>query len=236
MRAVYPTVMLVGLFLGLMVAVQFRLAREIERTVPVQRIQKLTAEVMAAQKERDQMQARVARLREEFDAATARTALKPLKEELTRYQIEAGLIPVSGPGIEITLSDSNAVLQAGQNPNLYVIHDEDVLRVLNELRAAGAEVLAINGERLVSTSEIRCVGPTILVNKATRIAAPFKITAIGDPDTMINALRMRGGVVDTLEQFYQIQVSIRTPPEVIIPSNRGKRELVYARPVREEKR
>ncbi|MCL6559007.1 MAG: DUF881 domain-containing protein, partial [Firmicutes bacterium] len=118
-----------------------------------------------------------------------------------------------------------------ENPNLYVLHDEDVLRVLNELRAAGAEVMAINGERLLSTSEVRCIGPTILINKAKRLAAPFVITAIGDPDTMANALKMRGGVIDTLQQFWGIQVSIRKLSQVTVPAYKGSRVFTYARTV-----
>ena len=181
------------------------------------------------------MQQRVAGLRAELDAATAQTGLAPLRKKLERYRIEAGLVPVSGPGVEVTLNDSNAALQPGQNPNLYVLHDEDVLRVLNELRAAGAEVLAINGERVLSTSEVRCIGPAILVNKTMRKTAPFVITAIGDPKTLTNSLKMPGGVVDTLQRFWGIQVSIREMAQVTIPAYKGSREFEYARPAEEAK-
>lgn len=223
--------LLVALFLGVMLAVQFRLSRDIERTVPIQRVQRLTTQVASARKERDKFQIRVAGLRDELDAVTTQAGLKPLKEKLVQYRIEAGLIPVTGPGVEVSLNDSNTALQPGQNPNLYVLHDEDVLRVLNELRAAGAEVMAINGERLLSTSEVRCIGPTILVNKVRRVAAPFVITAIGEPDTMISALKMRGGVVDTLQQFWGIQVSVKRLNQVTIPAYRGSRVFTHAREV-----
>ncbi|RDV82908.1 DUF881 domain-containing protein [Ammonifex thiophilus] len=214
-------------------AVQMRLAQEIARTVPIQRINTLMAEVQAARKERDQLQSEVNRLQQELDAVTNQEGLKELKTELNSYRIEAGLVAVTGPGVEVTLNDSTLIPKPGQNPNLYVLHDEDILRVLNELKAAGAEVLAINGERLVATSEVRCAGPTILVNKTKRLAAPFVITAIGNPDTMINALNMRGGVVDTLRQFWGIQVSIKKLPEVTIPAYKGSRRFEYAHPVRE---
>jgi len=234
-RTIHFTVLLVTLFLGLLVAVQFRIHRDIERTVPIQRLKRLTAEVKAARAERDRLQAQVAELRSELDAATAQKGLDRLKRTLREYQLEAGMVAASGPGIEVVLNDSNTALQPGQNPNLYVLHDEDLLRVLNELKAAGAEVLAINGERLLSTSEVRCSGPTILVNKSKRLAAPFKITAIGDPDTMISALKMRGGVVDTLQQFWGIQVSIRKLTQVTVPAYAGSYSYLYARPYREVK-
>lgn len=226
--------MLVALFMGLMIAVQFRLYREIQQTVPIQRVQRLMAEVQAARKERDDLQNRVAGLRNELDAATAQTGLQPLKKKLDRYQIEAGIVPVSGPGIEVVLDDSNVSLQPGQNPNLYVIHDEDILRVLNELRVAGAEVLAVNNERVLANTEVRCIGPSILVN-TKRLAAPFRITAVGDPDYLASALTMRGGVVDTLQQFWGIQVSIKKMDQVIIPAFKGSQKYVHARPYLEGK-
>ncbi|MGQ9513201.1 DUF881 domain-containing protein [Thermodesulfitimonas sp.] len=235
MRTIHLTILLVTLFLGLLLAVQFRIYQDIERTVPIQRVQKLTAEVRAARAERDRLQAQVNSLRAELDAATAQKELQPLKSKLRDYQLEAGMVAASGPGIEVVLNDSNTALQPGQNPNLYVLHDEDILRVLNELKAAGAEVLAINGERLLATSEVRCTGPTILVNKSKRLAAPFRITAIGDPDTMISALKMRGGVVDTLQELWGIQVSIRKLAEVSIPAYSGSQKFLYAHPYREER-
>ncbi|MEW6771384.1 MAG: DUF881 domain-containing protein [Bacillota bacterium] len=235
MRASYLTLLVVGLFFGLLIALQIRLSQEIRETVPIQRVQKLTAEVQAARAERDELQQRVAALRAELDAATAETGLAPLRSKLERYRIETGLVPVSGPGVEVTLKDSGAALQPGQNPNLYVLHDEDVLRVLNELRAAGAEVLALNGERILSTTEIRCIGPAILINKTVRKTAPFVITAIGDPQTLNNSLEMPGGVVDTLQRFWGIQVSIREMAQVTIPAYKGSREFEYARPVKEAK-
>ncbi|MGO0122026.1 DUF881 domain-containing protein [Desulfothermobacter acidiphilus] len=232
MRTLNLSLLLVGLFLGLIVAVQMRLTREIAQSVPIQRINTLAAEVEATRQERDQLQSQVNQLQSELDAVTNQEGLKSLKAQLNAYRIEAGTVPVTGPGIEVTLNDSSMAVKPGQNPNLYVLHDEDILRVLNELKAAGAEVLALNGERLVATSEIKCAGPTIVVNKTKRLAAPFVITAIGNPDTMVNALRMRGGVVDTLQQFWGIQVSIKKLPSVTIPAYKGSRRLEYAHPVK----
>ena len=66
---------------------------------------------------------------------------------------------------------------------MYIIHDDDLLRVINELRAAGAEAIAINGERIVAMSEIRCAGPTLSVNN-NRSAPPYEIKAIGNPNNL----------------------------------------------------
>ena len=116
--------------------------------------------------------------------------------------------------------------KAGENPNLYVIHDDDILRVINELRAAGAEAISINGQRLVGTSEIRCAGPTLSVNNV-RSAAPFEIHAIGDKTTLENALKMRGGVVETLK-VWGIQLEITASDAVYVPPYKGIRKYEYA--------
>ena len=74
------------------------------------------------------------------DEVTAGPQVSEIKEALEHARIEAGVSEVSGPGVEVTLNDSSVALKPGQNPNLYVLHDEDILRVLNELRAAGAKL------------------------------------------------------------------------------------------------
>lgn len=106
-----------------------------------------------------------------------------------------------------------------KNPNLYVIHDEDILRIVNELRAGGAEAIAINDQRLIGTSEIRCSGPTITVNGKV-FGAPFTVKAIGDPKTLNSALTMRGGVVDSLKHW-GIKVTIKQEEDVAIPAFTG---------------
>lgn len=230
MKGLYAAMALVGLLLGLMVALQFRMTRDIAQSVPVQRAQELSARLAAVREEREALEARVDSLRQQLDAVTAQPELTVLRRELEQARILAGVVEVKGPGVEVTLNDSNQPVQPGQNPNLYVLHDEDVLKVLNELRAAGAEALAINGQRLGPTSEIRCVGPTILTNKNKRLVPPFVITAIGNPDTMISALRMRGGVVETL-QVWGIQVTIRKLNEVTIPAGVAPVKFEFAQPV-----
>lgn len=143
-----------------------------------------------------------------------------------RLQLLAGTTDVEGAGIEIVLDDSNIPKKANENPNLYIIHDEDLLRVLNELRAAGAEAISINDQRIVAMSEVRCAGPTVSVNNV-RSAPPYVIKAIGAPKTLTSALRLRGGVVETFE-FWGIQVKIKSEDKVHIPALKAPRNFEYA--------
>jgi uncharacterized protein YlxW (UPF0749 family) len=219
-----------GLAVSLLLTFQFRITAEVAKNPTLQQKQALVNEVNAARQERDALIKKVADLRAQLEKVTAAQMPGPLKDELDRANIEAGLVAVSGPGVEVTLNDSNVAVQPGQNPNLYVLHDEDVLNVLNELKAAGAEALAINGQRLLATSEIRCTGPTIVTNKSYRLTPPFVISAIGNQDNMINSLQMRGGVVEQLK-FWGIQVSIRRVDNLTVPAYTGSIRFDFARPV-----
>jgi len=216
----------VALILGLMLSMQFKATRDIPPSVPVQRAQELTEKIKTMQEKRSELQQEIKELRNQLDRAIARTQLDEMKAELDNARMHAGMVALAGPGVEVVLNDSNMPLKQGQNPNLYVLHDEDISNVLNELKASGAEALAINGNRLVATSEIRCTGPTILVNKNVRLAPPFKITAIGDPETLESGLMMPGGVVDLLKSW-GIQVSIKKLDKVIVPAYKGAVPFEY---------
>lgn len=222
--------MAVGLVLGVLLAVQFRVTREIQSTEPVQRAQQLAAQVNEAKAQRDALQAQVDSLRTNLDKAMALPQTAEIKEEMDQARIEAGVTELTGPGVEVTLNDSNVSLKPGQDPNLYVLHDEDVLRVLNELRAAGAEAISMNGQRLLATTEVRCTGPTVLLNKNNRLAPPYVVTAIGNPDTLEASLKMKGGVIETL-QFWGIQVTVKKLPQVVVPPYSGGIRFEFAKAV-----
>jgi len=231
-RPYYIAMAFVGLVLGVLLAIQFRVTKEAEKIPQVNRVQTLATQITEAKTERDQKMEQIDQMRADLDQLTSSGEDSLFSEELGNARIEAGLSGVYGPGIEVSLSDSNAVVKPGENPNLYVLHDEDILKVLNELRAAGAEALAVNNQRVLSTTEIRCIGPTVLINKNQRLTPPFVISAIGNQDNMINSLKMRGGVVESL-QFWGIQVGIKKISEVSIPAISGNLCFDYAQPVPE---
>jgi len=103
----------------------------------------------------------------------------------------AGLAPVHGPGLVVSLDDAplkpGRPLPRGAGPNDVVVHQQDVQAVVNGLWAGGAEALTIMGERVVSTSAVRCVGNTLLLHGRV-YAPPFVIAAIGDPDQLQKSL------------------------------------------------
>lgn len=217
-------VMIVAAILGFMLATQIK-TTERQKTINVQRAEELTERLRIVEQQRDDLAKEIERLQ-------ANSSDDALETEVERLKEFAGEVPLEGKGIQLILDDSKVTAQVGENPNLYIIHDDDLLRVINELRAAGAEAISINGERLVSTSEIRCAGPTLSVNN-NRSAPPYVILAIGNPSNLASALKLRGGVLDTFK-FWGIQAELTMPEVVKIPAFKGRRTFEYAQTAEED--
>lgn len=166
-------------------------------------------------------------------ATRGQALAKKLAEELERVRILAGLTPVKGPGIIARVEDAPpSAIPAGADRQAFVVHDEDLLKIVNELRAAGAEAISVNGQRIVATSEIRCSGPVIRVNNVS-VGSPYEIRAIGDPEALKSALTISGGVLDLLKQF-NIRVKIIESKEVVVPGLASPPAFKFARPIKPE--
>ena len=109
----------------------------------------------------------------------------------------AGLEAVRGPGVTVSLDDAprpkDGMPVASRNPDDLVVHQQDVQSVVNALWAGGAEAMTLMGERVVSTSAVRCVGNTLLI-QGRLVGPPFIVRAIGDPGAMRAALQVEPGV------------------------------------------
>lgn len=158
-----------------------------------------------------------------------------LEQQLKEQRVMAGLTPLAGPGVVITLSDSSSNAPAGSAANDYIVHETDVRDVVNALWSAGAEAIAVNGERLVATSSIVCVGTVIIVND-TRLAPPYQITAIGDQARLVET-------IDTSPQLAALhkrardlglQFKINTGAAVETPAYKGTFQLQHARTQEDE--
>ena len=118
------------------------------------------------------------------------------QQDITINNMLLGLTAVTGPGLEITLADNNTGLtQEGTEVldiSSQVVHNDDLLQVVNALNNAGAEAISINGQRVIQTSSITCEGNVIKIN-GQRISSPFIIKAIGSPGLLSGSLNMIGG-------------------------------------------
>lgn len=222
---------LVTVVLGFMLAMQVKVQERVSaQNVSVQRADELLAQLRDVEREREALEKEVEKLRgQAAELAGTQSAYTALAKQLEDLRVGAGLTAIRGPGVRVVLDDSARPWKPGENPNAFIIHDEDILRVVNELRASGAEALAVNGQRLTGRSEIRCVGPVVMVN-GVRTTTPVEILALGDPSTLEQGLRLRGGVIDLLT-LYSIQVTIERKADLLIPAYKGSLQFEHGQAV-----
>lgn len=188
------------------------------------RTERLQKEIQQLNEDKSRMEKALA------DSGTGSRKMQTLNKELQDMKLYAGLAPVTGAGVVVTLRDADpkevrkltAELGQEYTPAEYVIHDLDVLQIVNELRAAGAEAIAINDQRITATSPIRCVGPTVLIN-STPVGVPLEIKAIGDPVALASGLQMAGGVMDPKTSTLALlkMVSLSKSSKINVPAFGG---------------
>ncbi|TDY46652.1 uncharacterized protein YlxW (UPF0749 family) [Alicyclobacillus sacchari] len=196
----------VAVVLGFMIAVSYRQNHAAaalgvldtgSSAVNRQLTQRLS-ELKASNQEADQTLANLTAEIAQYEQKSAGSSqsLQDLQARLNGERILAGITPVHGPGVELTLNDGDS---GGTDIEQILAHDWNIRNLVNELFTAGAEAVAINDYRIVATSAIQCQGPVVSVN-GHRLGAPFTVSAIGDPATLRSALDIQGGILDALRQ------------------------------------
>lgn len=230
-RGAQLSIAIVCIVLGIMLAIQFKTTERYEKSASGSRTEELTLALNTVTEERDVLAEEVISLREKLEnARQTDQAMADLQEDIIKANLYAALIPIEGAGIIITLNDSTRTLQAGENVSDGLIHDSDLLMIVNELKASGAEAISINGERIVAMSEIRCAGTTILVNW-NKIAPPFTIKAIGNPDMLESGVMIKGGYLESLKIHLGFPVNISKEERIEIPAYNGRVKFNYGSPL-----
>lgn len=211
------TITIVCFILGLMMAMQVKTV-QINSEISSNRASEIQTQYAELKKNYDakilELEDKDKMLEEYRKAETDEETVSVMKLELNKALQDAGLTNVRGAGLTIALEDSTKTIDGVSDLNAYLVHDEDILKVVNELRSAGAEAISVNEQRIISTSEIRCAGTTIFIN-GERVGAPFIIKAIGDPALLESAMIMRGGYVDGIKEW--INVTITRETDIVIP-------------------
>lgn len=229
-RSTYMSISLVAVVLGLMMAFQFRTASSVDQGVPYDRVQELTMERIQVEKDLDHLQEEASDLNAKLEEAGKghTEATGALESELSKIRLYAGLTPVVGPGVEVILENPPESPRPDSNPGLYAVRDEDLLKVINDLRGAGAEAIAVNEQRILATSEVRLAGNHINVN-LTRLSPPYKVNAIGNPGTLKSSLEIKGGLVEYLNAS-GITVKVQPKDKILVPAYTGALRFDYAKP------
>jgi uncharacterized protein YlxW (UPF0749 family) len=182
------------------------------------------------------LRAEHAKLADEIDRlvkSLGDTSASPLVKEAEALRGPAGLDPVSGPGVTITLDDAPEQVQdtADIDSEDLVVHQQDLQAVANALWAGGAEAMSIQGQRVVSTTGIRCVGNSVVLNDVP-YAPPYRISAIGPTGDMLDAVNASPYVGFYLEYVaaFQLGWDVEVDPDIDVPGFDGSTGLDYARP------
>lgn len=188
----------------------------------------------------------VLKFKEKYDNAYEKLAKKELElenlreratqnnedAEQTKYKLKdyvslLGYTELVGKGIVITLKDAENVY-ARLDPNMAVVHDGDLLEVVNALKNAGAEAISINGERITNSTSITCVGNVVKIN-GEKIGVPYVINAIGLPEKLYGSITMPGSYIERLESDgIQVKIDKIEKESIIVPKYDGIYKFEYA--------
>jgi len=191
-----------------------------------ERYEKLAEEVIALNDE-------VAELGSQVEDDT----VQRVQAEVERLRDPAGLVDRAGPGVQITLSDApDEILDAATgDKNLLVVHQQDIQAVVNALWKGGAEAVTIQGQRVISTTGIKCEGSSVLL-QGVPYPQPYVIEAVGEWGGLTAAI-----AEDAYLQIYREQANdpdiavgwdLDLEDELTAPAYDGLLGLSFARPLR----
>ena len=177
---------------------------------------------------------RLTALRAEVDGLTdAENSTSDLPQRLQQQEAYAGLTAVSGPAVTVTLDDAPASVAAdGVDPDLLVVHQQDIQAVVNALWSGGAEAMTIQGQRVISTTGVKCVGNTVVLH-GVPYAPPYVISALGSHARLEAALgasepvRIYRQYVTAYGLVYDEQAQARAT----FGAHEGSLDLEYAAPL-----
>jgi uncharacterized protein YlxW (UPF0749 family) len=198
-----------------------RLPRQYRLAALIQRQQRDAAE-LRSEVEKLRREVATASLGASPDGASGRGAA------LRSSRLVAGLTAVRGPGMRVELADSSLADSPSGDVNDLVIHSSDVQATVNALWRSGAEAMSINGERLVGTSAVICVGNTLLLN-GTVHSPPYVISALGADRNKFESDSLVARLHKDAENF-GLKFSVRSVNSVTIPAYDGSTSPKYARP------
>ncbi len=157
--------------------------------------------------------------------------VRQLNDDLDAARAAAGLIALQGTGVVFQLGDSTNQPLAGTNEADYLVNAADIRVLVEELWLAGAEAIAVNGERVTAATAMLDIGGSVLVNSAY-LAPPYQVSAIGPADLYAQLSQADGfrEFVQARAEAFGIKISYAELPDVVVPAYAGTINVRYARP------
>lgn len=215
-----------------------KLRVELYTPVTIKSIQNMKTELNSIKNEMAELELLIKQKEEELEileniSLGSENITDILKADLEINKSRAGRTSLEGPGIVITMYDNMDSQIIGFDVNDDIVHDVDILNIINDLKISGAEAISVNDQRVTSTSEIKCRGPVMGINGKV-IGIPFIIKAIGDPKLLMASVNAPGTYGDTLKNVYFIGFEPRVEDKIVIPAYTKSFGFKYAKPVGED--
>lgn len=226
MKKAYLSMATISIILGIMISVQYRSSLTDTNILSRDQWAEITIQMEHLRNQHDALINERTSLRNKIASTGAEAQSAVLRELLDTAEIAAGLTPVSGPGIILSLNDDPRSAPSGGAPG-YSIEYWNLLMLINELRSAGADAISLNGERIVATSGIGNSGSDMIINN-NPVKAPYILLAIGKPETLASALRIKGGQLEALKAS-GVKARISQADNLEIPPYRESIQYKYAR-------
>lgn len=209
---------LISTVLGILISMSIREKAEIMSPMSIEKIENYNRELNIVENQINVDKEIISHIKssiEEKSSPAYQDELKwSLQNELKELKILSGEYDVKGEGIVIMIDDSKN--EDYKNTNLGIIHDIDIMIILNELKAAGVDAISINDVRVMGDSEIKCMGPTVKVDGHSK-ATPFIIKAVGDMEMIYNMMSDKNSYINLLETTYYMDVKVEKNKNIIIP-------------------
>ena len=155
--------------------------------------------------------------------------LADLESQIKKANLILGNTDVTGTGVRVTLTDGKTD-SSTIDPSYFLVHAENILQVVNEMRNAGAEAISINGERVVTTTAISCDGNVIVVN-GKKVNSPIQITAIGLTE-LLSTLNRPGSTLEYFKENSGKIVDFKKNTNLEIQKYTGVINFKYAKTVK----
>lgn len=191
-------------------------------------LNQLNSEIKGLNRQKDELQTKLQKY--ERTGGAKKDVISTLKSELYDVEKFYGTSDIEGPGIKIVIDDRHKANYTAQDDNDNIMdsitHDTDLRDIIAELKIAGAEAIALNGNRLMNNSYITCEGPIIETDNRIVIVPPFEIEAIGDPDVLQYAMIQEDSHYrDLIDR--KLNLKITSLKNIKIKGNKNIEEIKY---------
>ncbi len=191
----------------------------------------------------DTLATRVSDLTAEVDSLSASVGSREVDRIGRRadaLEDPAGLVPRSGPGVSVVLSDASTEVvdrasEAGVTDfNKLVVHQQDIQAVVNAMWQGGATAVTVQGQRVVSTTGIKCEGNAVQL-QGIPYAQPYRVEAVGDPEDLLGAIDtdayLQGYRDDAANPAVAVGWDLQLEADVAAPAYDGLLDITYAEPL-----